>query len=854
MMTETETEPAVLNETEPDFKDSAFYLPRQDDSIYLGIKAREYPDMNMIYGFINKQMGVKLRKHIAKTYPDEQTHYKNYIKIYNYEEGAIETNYSLAKHKWGRINANRSLSLSLFHRPTRHALAAEKYHDHDMVNSHPKLLLGFSQIEKLELTGGLEEYCADPKKYRYAIADHYKLKDKKDEDGVVLTAYEQAKKLPLRLAFGGGIYQWKKEYVPIRIADMELVNNLETDLKIIRKRIVEANPHIRADLETDADWADKNADEKNRSIMAMFAQTWERIIQEYCIAYLVRTHNLQIGDIIPSQDGFMTLKKDFINRQIDTNKLYEAFNRKINKKFGIDVRWEEKPFNEAIFIPRSDIVPIDISLGDLNKGEAHIAASIAPALKSQLFYSSKTKLWYYTNKNNIWMKTAASNDYLIATTIQRYIVEPLKQAHDDYRNAIGEEAKKAAKSIINELENHYKNVGKSSYISQTIKYLRTLLLDNEFEKKLDNTAGLVVFADGIFDLKTGEFRMGIRKDDYVSFTLSVNYPPDFADIKMADLRNILKKILNWNDEHLEYYLGVLGYAFTGSSHLEKSIYYIVDGTEGGKGDNGKTFFFDILTHLLPEYVKQTNPNLLEDANTKTHKQLPELNGARIVFADEGTKKKLNAALMKKIGDGMKINTDVMYGNTVDLMVSYKMFVCSNHIPKIDKDEQAVYNRYKQIQFCSHFDRTGCLEEENYETLEFIADTKLGDKLKEQYSDEIISLLLEYGMKYYMEGIPAIPKQFIDAVNKTKTENNAFAKWFYENYEVGAPADKIAISAIEEISSYKRKEIVAELAAIGIKWNKNLSFGTKIIGDKGVRDLGGITGYKRKEEDFDVVEE
>lgn len=847
-MTETETT-TVLNE--PDFKDSAFYLPRQEGSIYLGIKAREYPDMNLIYGFLNKQMGVKLRKHIAKTYPDEQTHYLNYIKIYNYEEANIETWYTLAKHKWGRINANRSLSLSLFHRPTRHAFAADNYIDHDMQNSHPKILLGFSKNEGLELTGGLEEYCADPKKYRYAIADYYKLKDKKDDDGVVLTAYEQAKKLPLRLAFGGGIYTWKKEYVSIRIPDMELVNKLETDLKIIRKRIVEVNPHIRADLETDADWADKTADEKDRSIMAMFAQTWERIIQEYCIAYLVRTYNLQLGDIIPSQDGFMTLKKIFTDKKIDIAVLYEAFNRKVAKKFKLDVKWEEKPFNEAIFIPRSDIVPIDITVEDLSKGEVHIATIIAPALKKQLYYSSKTKLWYYTNKANIWMKTKEPDEYLVATTIQRYINNALRKAEDIARQETDKDKKKPLDAVVVSLKHYREAVGKPSYLGQTIRYLRTLLLDNEFEKKLDNTSGLVIFADGIFDLKTGEFRAGIRKDDYVSFTLSINYPPDFDNRKMANLRTNLKKILNWNDEHLEYYLGVLGYAFTGDAHLEKSIYYIVDGTEGGKGDNGKTFFFDILTHLLPEYVKTSTPSLLEDANTKTHKQLPELNGARIAWLDEGTKKKLNAALMKKVGDGMKINTDIMYGNTIDLKVSYKMFVCSNHIPKIDKDEQAVYNRYKQIQFCSHFDRTGCLEGDNYETLEFIADSKLGDKLKEEYSDEIISLLLDYGMKYYMDGIPPIPKQFIDAVNKTKTENNEFAKWFYENYETGAATDKIAISAIEEISTYKRKQIITELAAIGIKWNKNLSFGVKQIGDKEVRDLGGIVGYKRVEEIFET---
>ena len=45
-----------------------------------------------------------------------------------------------------------------------------------------------------------------------------------------------------------------------------------------------------------------------------------------------------------------------------------------------------------------------------------------------------------------------------------------------------------------------------------------------------------------------------------------------------------------------------------------------------------------------------------------------------------------------------------------------MFVLSNHIPKIDPKETAVYNRYKQISFNSHFDRTGEREEEDPENL------------------------------------------------------------------------------------------------------------------------------------------
>ena len=196
---------------------------------------------------------------------------------------------------------------------------------------------------------------------------------------------------------------------------------------------------------------------------------------------------------------------------------------------------------------------------------------------------------------------------------------------------------------------------------------------------------------------------------------------------------------------------------------------------------------------------------------------------------------------------MSIDTDIMYGNTVSLKVSYKMFVCSNHIPKIDKDEEAVYNRYKQIQFCSHFDRTGCVEEENYETLDFIADTKLGDNFKQNYSDEIVSLILEYGMKYYDDGLPPIPQQFKDAVNKTKTENNEFAKWFYENFEATKVEHNISIDEIESVSSYKRADIIKELGRIGIKWNKDLKefdVKTKMKEGKEVKIIGGITGYSR----------
>jgi phage/plasmid-associated DNA primase len=227
-------------------------------------------------------------------------------------------------------------------------------------------------------------------------------------------------------------------------------------------------------------------------------------------------------------------------------------------------------------------------------------------------------------------------------------------------------------------------------------------------------------------------------------------------------------------------------------------------------------------------------------------------GVRILYADEGTKKKLNHKLIKKIGDGLYIETDVMYGNCLKMRVSYKLFVCSNHIPTIEKEEEAVYNRYKQIQFNSHFDRTGERTVENPAKLEFIADIHLRDKIIANYENEIIALMLDYGMKYYKSGLPPIPTQFIDATNMTKRENNEFAKWFYDNYEAN-PTARVSIYELTNrcpIPNYDRKTIIKELGRLSLHWEKDLKdFGTYKTADGTDKQIiGGLKGYTMKKEE------
>ena len=844
----------TITEPPPTLKlKSVFHLPKPKQSIFSNIKMKEYPTMTMIYGFIEKQMGIKLRKHIAQTYRDEQTHYQHYIKEYDINEDAIRVEYSLNAHGWGRGNAKQSLSLSLFHRPTRHAFAKQNYLDLDMVSAQPKMFLELAILEGIE-TSGLKEYCENPKKIRREIVKHYKLKDKIFDDGTTITAMEQAKKLPIRMAFGGGIKKWREEFVDVRVEEMPLIKNLEITLKKIRKIIIEENPHIKEDLEKygSEEYKKKTADEKERSVMALFIQTWERLIQEHAISYMVRTYNLALCDIIPSQDGFMPLKQNIIDKKINITSLLTEMKESVKREFNMEIDWALKPFDEAFEIPHSDIVPLKLTEKDLEKGETNIATMIAPCLKNKIIYSNKTGLWYYTDKRNVWIKSKKPNEYFIVNTIQYYI----KELQDEIWREIGKEKEKDKKAELNALKKRidkwYKVVGQSAFQTQITKYLRTLLQDDFFPTKLDNTGGKVVFYDGIFDLKLGKFERGIKKDDFVSITLSTKYKMNPDKDKIQFIRDTLKKIANNNEEHLEYILGLTGFAFTGDAHLEKSLYYVMDGTEGKMGDNGKTFWFGILEHFFPEYVRMTDPTFLEENNKNLNKQLINFNGVRILYADEGTKKKLNHSILKKVGDGETIEVCAIYSNSLLLKISYKLFVCSNHIPQINSaEENAVYNRYKQIELCSHFCRDGTRTEENPEKLEWIADPTLRDKIRENYEEEIIAIMLDYGMKYYKKGIPKIPTQFLDATNKTKIENNKFAMWFYENYEESENG-KISIWELECGCPDKfatRKGVLGQLPIMRIEWDKRLKgFGTRTDNDgKQIEIVGGIKGYCKKQE-------
>lgn len=472
------------------------------------------------------------------------------------------------------------------------------------------------------------------------------------------------------------------------------------------------------------------------------------------------------------------------------------------------------------------------------------AEKIQATLKSTLILCKEK--WYVLNEKNLWLEQKEPSFYVVRE-IRKYLdYSHLQNAHRISETS-GEEKDKLLKTSEEYLK-CYKSVCGASYLSVVVKFLKTHLRDDTFAEKLDANCDLLAFENGIMDLRTGVFRDRIESDDFISATIPHKYKPaNFT--KKAYLKSILLKILNNNSEHLEYFLSIIGYTFIGRANLEKSLYFCIDKTTGGVGDNGKSFYFEILTDLLPNYVYKSKSNFLEESNTKLHKQLAQMKGKRLVWLDEFGKNKANAELMKVLGDGTKYENEVMFGTSEIINILFKLFVLTNHAPNIDPNDTAVYNRYKQISYGSHFDRTGTRKKEDAANLLFIADIELKDKIINEYRDEVFGLIIEYAGLYYTQKIPAIPSQFLQDTMDTQQSNDPFAQWFSENMKIDE-SGRIALKALTYAYGKSEEKVKEGMKRLGYKYNKDLCKIGK--DDTGKHYKGGYEGVSFIEDEEENI--
>jgi len=320
-------------------------------SIFSKVKTYEVVDKSYLFGFINSGMGITYRDNkryekVGIQYQDEQKQMLNYLKLE--QSGNFMTSHDLPLHKWGRVQPKDHLSLSVFHRKTRHTLAFDNYVDIDMVNCHSNIYLSFAKHYDLPRKA-LTAYCLDPKVLRKSIIEMHlpalltgNLTAENENEMKTI-----AKSLPIRLANGGSYKQWKIDF---NIDDKTLhpdILELESELNIIMDIVYEHNKDgILKDILMTKGGIPGGIKKHKRTVMSLWSQTLERLLQECAVEWLSSWYDIE--GIVPCQDGLMLEKKNYYDGIIDDINLYVA------SIYPYGIKFMCKPFDESIEIPKHD--------------------------------------------------------------------------------------------------------------------------------------------------------------------------------------------------------------------------------------------------------------------------------------------------------------------------------------------------------------------------------------------------------------------------------------------------------------------------------------------------------------------
>jgi putative DNA primase/helicase len=214
--------------------------------------------------------------------------------------------------------------------------------------------------------------------------------------------------------------------------------------------------------------------------------------------------------------------------------------------------------------------------------------------------------------------------------------------------------------------------------------------------EFDKQQLLLPCANGVLDLRTGELRPGKRED-----MLTRNTGFDYnAEARCPRFDKFLLEIMSEDEEMVAYLWRVFGYALTGDTS-ERAFFMM-----HGSGRNGKSTLVETLQALVGAYSQAARfETFLQKYQTRNDPRddLAILAGARLVVAQEADESKtLDAALIKTLTGGDTVVARFLYGVNFEFKPTFKLFLVTNHSPKINESSHALWDRLHYIPFEKRF--------------------------------------------------------------------------------------------------------------------------------------------------------
>lgn len=334
-----------------------------------------------------------------------------------------------------------------------------------------------------------------------------------------------------------------------------------------------------------------------------------------------------------------------------------------------------------------DVIINNLIFNSLNGSHATMADIIYYYFKDKYTYGEDNK--WYCYENHRW--------HFIGTNNHKFSLEIEEKLKDIYQTMInyGKDNK-----IDNDKINELKKIRKSFDISQTKDCIMKVTKErfqaknnpkNDFIKNINANNHLIVFENGIYDLKDNTFRDG-KFTDNMSMCVGYDYISKHTE-KYSELMSFLSDIQP-NDDELDFLLTYISLSLYGNILEWFTILT-------GEGRNGKSKFIELLKKTFGDFFGSVKSQLFTRSQPDAQSPDPGLLSIRrkklIVSSEPEKNSKLNSGFIKFLTGRDSIELRDCHSNQ---MIEFDpkfitLFVC-NDIPDIDVIDKAFSKRLRCI--------------------------------------------------------------------------------------------------------------------------------------------------------------
>jgi putative DNA primase/helicase len=212
---------------------------------------------------------------------------------------------------------------------------------------------------------------------------------------------------------------------------------------------------------------------------------------------------------------------------------------------------------------------------------------------------------------------------------------------------------------------------------------------------LDADPWLLACGNGVLDLRTSELRKP-DPDDLITRGTDVAYEPSSQCLRWD---RFLSEVFAGDDELIRFVQRFIGYCLTADVREHVLVVF------HGGGANGKSTLVGILRRLLGDFaVAAPFDSFVRQRDRGPRNDLARLHRARLVTAAEsGEGRRLDEATVKEITGGDVIAARYLYGEFFEFQPQFKLVLTTNHRPRVDGDDDAIWRRLRLVPFEQSFE-------------------------------------------------------------------------------------------------------------------------------------------------------